>query len=1344
MVSNFSPKLTKKYIGTKGLGFRSVVLWSNQITINSQNIDICFSKEISSKFYNEICDAATQIEIAEKRNLSNNIKPIAFLAVPEITDNVRDDWTTSINIEYKTEYEDNIKKQINNIQEEILLFVNHIDKLILIVDQQTKIIERIKDNNLIYVNKKLWTIYSKKELLPEKYWDKDSEEEYYELKIALQETFEAKHNFLFSFFPTKIELDFPFIIHGTFDLNSSRNDLNDNPKNSFVLEKLVELIIETAKDLTKVEVSYNALKFLSYSNKNITLNNLNFYNKINDAIEELAIFPCLDNVYRRKSDVVFISDDFSGFIRKTNTQYILPNLIIPHYGVIDIQKYNLPNSIDTDKLNELSSIINDIDDRVELIFLFHKTFIHENQLVFLVDKNNNLVSLDDDVYTPVTKDYSLNIPDFVNIKFINNELYEKLLIKFEINSNEKARDLQRELKTITNIQSYEPAQIIQKIITSTNREIEKENEESIKLTIIKKMILSLYENYKMIGEKTSIPEKTKIQLVSKNNTIENSTNLFLSKTYQSGQLTEELFNNIFDDSYFLANVDQFNFSPQEDIIQIERFFLWLGVNKYTKFKEVTYDSDYEAFIFTKIEKPANFGRLSSFELLKIEFLAEIISYYKDNDQYEKLILWLLSDKKIFSEIIDKKILKYYYRRNHDLPDAPSFVLFQLASSSICKDFLITNEKLSDLVNEISISYNSELFKKYDIKKSDVESLILKIGAVDKFENLSISAVKNIFRRLPLKSPEGKQTLTIYKEALDHYKKNKQPLNDSQIKLCSKKHNELDYYPQSEIYYNGNIKLPKKITDTMAILNLPRRQNTTNIIRFYGINDLKKINITIKKHTTLDYISKEFQKYFKEILPYILVYRFGDSTTESSRKNDIAKIKNVSIQLCSQVEYSLNNNSFELDNNDYIKNGKEYFIKISETKSFNELRRELDFRETFSDIIGSVFDISDIDKFSRLISDDLHDTEEIIKRNVGSDEIILARELLGVSDEKYSFWKTIYSLKNREYDHISDPNLLLKIKYEFSLQTKIEDIDYNNLNEIKNCALIEALFNELELSIKDFNQSNFSYYKLDFLPYHNHKLKQCFNEHFYKFKLLLHRWCKENSKETDFLLLIGKYEHNEIAIEKNEINIDYFEIVRDFIGENFDFTITNNTVESKIDLEQIFQNNKSKIDFEKIEYSNEFRSLLYFENKIEDLKKIIDDLDSEKIDDSSGNASNQSKPIIPVELSKPIQQDQKHIPTKKPHKHSQKKNRQNKDIGDKAEKEVFESLKKEFGIDNVEWVSKDDDSYGYDIRYKSSDGDFKYVEVKTYSNGMFHLSKNQKEFAEKNIGNFEMSSVKRFV
>jgi len=55
MLSNFSPKKRdknrKKYIGNKGLGFRSIVNWSEQITIYSNNLQIDFSYDISKEIY---------------------------------------------------------------------------------------------------------------------------------------------------------------------------------------------------------------------------------------------------------------------------------------------------------------------------------------------------------------------------------------------------------------------------------------------------------------------------------------------------------------------------------------------------------------------------------------------------------------------------------------------------------------------------------------------------------------------------------------------------------------------------------------------------------------------------------------------------------------------------------------------------------------------------------------------------------------------------------------------------------------------------------------------------------------------------------------------------------------------------------------------------------------------------------------------------------------------------------------------------------------------------------------------------------------------------------------------
>jgi len=771
MLPNFSPKTMKIYIGNKGLGFRSLVNWSKIISIKSQNVEVVFSKEIVSKLYDEICNEETQKKIAEDRNLSSDVKPIAFLSVPEIRENIQNEWATIIEIKFLRQYTQDIINQIENISDEILLFVNHINRLTIIIDGEERVIERVRKGNLIYVNRKLWNVFSESEELDESLWDKSSEPENYELKLAVPNVFDVKSNFLYSYLPTKVNVDFPFIIHGTFDLNSSRNDLNDSKKNRYILKKLVDLIIETAMSLTNDEVSYKALEFLNHNSNNTTLDNLDFYTEINEGIEELEIFPCIDNQYRRKSEVIY-SNAWSDFIVRTSLQHVLPNLLLAYDG--DLSSFYLDDhdDIDVNDIHVLSANVDDIDSRVELISLIEET-IQGEEFSLLVDKNNKLIPLSDDVYTPITKDYEINMPDFVRIRFINNDLYKKLIDKFEIVSDRKSRELQGRLRKITNIQAYEPAQVIIKIITSTNKELAKENVN--KSEVLKKMVFSLYENYKRLDEKTKIRETTLIQLFSKNGSIVKANELYLSKTFPSGELTELLLCDLFEENRFLADIETFGFDESEEVEDVESFFIWLGVNKHTEFSEITTDSNYESFIFEQIERPSDFTRLS-FIQPKIECLEEIVESYKEKKQYDKFILWVLSDEKVYNELITPKRLHYFYRKNNYLHNVPSYILYQLCASNIFKDYLITNENISGLTNEAAIDFHSPLLSKYNIKRQDVESLILKIGAVDTFEDLSISTVRSVINKLPVSCPDGRNTLTIYRESIDHYKKNSEPLD----------------------------------------------------------------------------------------------------------------------------------------------------------------------------------------------------------------------------------------------------------------------------------------------------------------------------------------------------------------------------------------------------------------------------------------------------------------------------------------------------------------------------------------------------------------------------------------
>ena len=1321
MISNLSSKVTKKYIGNKGLGFRSIINWSNRVTINSNNLDIIFSKEVVNDIFDELFNKKEWNSFIKKRNLSQGTRPIPFLAIPKIINNQQEEWITKIIIDYKNDFFEDIKKQIDDLKDEILLFLKHLKKLIINIDGDIREVEKREDTEYTYINNEKWTIYQDENILPQELWDKENEKEYYELKIALKQDCNIKNNLLYAYFPTQISMDFPFIIHGTFDLNSSRNGINKSSKNKYILEKLVKLITKIAKALTNSEVNYKALELLIYKDKHPALSQLDFYEELENAIETLEIFPCIDNSYKKRENVVYISNNFSSFLQKVKATDLFPNLLIStEESTIDISIYTLISSISTDKLNILSKRITNIDERVDLIHLFYCTFKRENQLLFLIDENNKFIDIEDKVYTPPSINNHLIIPKYVEIKFIHNELYQKLLTKFNVTSTK----LVEELKEMTNIENYNPTSILNKIITATNKELKKENINQ--LQIIKEMILSLYSNYKNLNEKTTL--SSKVQLISQDNSITDAKDLYLSKSYLSGKLTEELFGDIFEEKQFLIKLDFFGFEKDEDEIKIENFFLWLGVNRYTKFThtDINKADEYRTGIFRETDSTKIYDK----QIVKIDNLDTILN----NLNKEKLISWILLDIKLQSELNEIMRYRYFYRTSYYLSDVKSYVYYQL--SQVFKDYFLTSEKLTLLLNSTSIDFTHYLFKKYNLEKRDIESLILKLGAVENFEELSQDRVTKILKELPLKSVDGKYTQRIYQLVYKHHYQDTFHYYFSDAKLFAIKNGIVNYFEQNEVYYSGSVKLPKQILNTKAIFNFPKGYSSKKVTTFFGINDLSKIKINIISKVPIAKLTDDFNKFFKTLIPYILTYRIKDIEKDDNAHLELDKLKKVSIQLCDKVIYNVENQEFELEHSDYLKDEKEYLIHVDKNYSLSDLRQDFDFIDTFSDILGLVFKLEDTRIFRDIIKSNIIYIEKTIITDLGIEVLHRAKELMGIANEKESFWKTIYKLLKVEYKYEPD-NLLESITNDLTLNTNITAIDYHNFKNLQSCKVIKELFIEIELTIEQYNNQE-PYYKLDFSKYHNHNLSNTFHDNQKNFEQHLYQYCIENSKEREFLSLMDIYTHNHETIESNTLNIDYQVIIEEFIKNNFQFNISK-IIDTPIDYEAIYERNKLKIDFEKIAGKRDYLSLLYFD-KLNEIEKYIESLKEQEKPKPSTPAPRPPKPII---NNPPLE---KPVPAKGGGRkggggtYNPNRDKPKRDKGKEAEQDVYNNLIKEYGSDNVDWVSIKDDSLGYDIKYKNSNDIWKYVEVKTYSNNKFYLSKNEKRFSESYKEDYEIFLV----
>ncbi len=1370
MLSGLSSKIKKTYIGNKGLGFRSIINWCESVKIHSNNLSVEFSENIRKETYLNLYDENKRRKINEEFSFPKTTIPFPFLAIPEIKNYSNGDYTTTIEIKYKNKdwILEDIINQVKELNPEVLLFLNNVKSLNFEGfenDIQDIIITGKKEiGRPIDILDKRWIVYEKSGELDNQYQDEDSiEREFYQVKIAIPQDNKNQTDILFTFFPTKVNLEFPFVVHGTFDLDSSRNQLRKSNKNKFVLEKLIELIVETAKKISNEEISWEPIKLLRYYSKNRVLEDLGFYELINQKIKELAIFPCIDGKYRHIEDTIQYNNNFSTFIFENKYTRTFENLLIPidndlknwveNNLEIEFVHYDTENLVK--KIDLLSTKLKTTNDRVELIYLLsnNSEFNSDGQKYsILINEKKTIINKNTTVFTPpTTKSKKFNIPDFIKIDFLNKDLYRKLLNKYELQESlKKARGLQRELKTIANISSFEPANIINKIIIESNRKLSKSKNKKSANEIIRKMIKSLYINYKDLKE-TTRPDTSKVKLITKSGKAYDANNLYLSSDYPSGKLTEDIFSDVFPKNFFVASRRTLGLG-RENEYEVETFLTdFLNVNIHSKFKIVEYpEYDYEKFVFNKIKKPSNFSG-ASIRAKKIINTETIFSKIK----FEKLLLWILKDKYIFKQIDDRfNDDTFYYktglqrRYHHSLDSKPSYIKYQIITKSLYNfsELFINNEKLS-FVNDFKINYEHPLFEKYNISEENINNLLLQLGSKENFEDFSIERVSKIITKLKGKDPDGKNAQKIYKLAFEHYKKHKTELNLNEgTFLFAKKNEESNYYPIEDVYYTDNITLPKKIIDQHPILNFPKRVGESQVSKFFGIKTFKDYEIEIKKIKINEKLTNEINEYLTDIKPYLLTIRLSKIKADKQKQinRESSSIKNLEIKVCHYIDCNIEGNDIELEDYDFIKSNNIFYVKLTSNSDIQELKKDSKFSDIISEIITIVFKVNENKTdFRTSFRNDIDDTEYHTVNEYGEDLLQEAKELLNMSDYQRNFWETIFSIKEKDLNPKQDlNNQIIKI-FNLDFKAIINLIDYQFLSKKNNIEYLKDVFFKLNISIEEFN--NKSHRKIDLSKYHFEQLKNYFYSKEKQFKSLL--WTKLNNepeKQDIFLDLLAKYEKsdsfiNEISNKnKHKFEFNIKKAYEQFIKKEFNIEFKKTT--EKMDLDTMYENNKSKFSLKEqdiIEENTKAKSLLFFDNNINNIIEIIEPfIENEETINEEENPDIENTEVINdfTVKAKEINNTSKKKGAYTPNLYSTKRNKRK---GNKSEKKVYAKLIELYGTDSVAWKSKEDEGLHYDIRYTKDGKNWIYVEVKSFDSGKFYISNSEKLFGEENKDKYEI-------
>lgn len=1403
MVAGTSSK-KKEFIGNKGLGFRSILNWVSEVKIKTKEEIVVFSESIAKEEFEKLSiENQEKLIINNQDRLSEKEVPFAILAIPRVVPNQEVSlFETTIELTFKEEVDgekiiEKIEEQLNLLAPEILLFLNHTNT-ISIVDSEnllTKSFNRTANEiqHKISINESTWNIEDSEEVF---YKIVNDKEQYFNYKIAWQDDLSDIDSKFFTHFPTQENTHLPFLIHATFDLDPSRNHLNRSQENLDLLSEIAKSIGEIAVHKIRKERSdWNAYKFLSPERVSDNKLLIDFYTNLEELRDTLEIYPCVDGSYSKKEDVVYYNAEFSNWVLRNNVEEFFPNLMLPvefeevtssYYYVNPYAEYSFSKWLEIMKL--VSSKLNNIKERALLLkLLIDKPFkeIHNSniKLPLLTDTSSERIIISENKQAFILSKKDIEqyiIPDKVEISFMSGELYEELLVVLEREisakwngTEHKSRPLKRVISTIVNIGSNDITDVIRNIVTTSEREM-KNSEGDTRSDIAIKLVESLFSIYQVNPERRN-SIKLNISLLNKNLDLCDARDLYLGVDYELGKSTSIIFKEIFTDNDYLVG-NEFWQLEKGGYEYLENFFGWLGVNRISKTKTkseyLNRDEvdDYTNYVFSCTKTPENKSH-KDYSVIEITDFAKITS--NENFSIEVLIAWLISDTQISNQLSFQNSDSFSYKYNTKVTPVnykPSYVYYQIKElylTKLNKQFIVDSEFPRELGYN-TINFEHPIFKELGIQENDIITILHQLQISLAFNDLDVEDVFQIIKKLPKTDPEGKYARKVYNLAFKYFK-TKEHIDFNAISkdfsLLARNKNFKEYVNVENVYYSDNSTLPSKIAEQFWMFDFPKRAGESQISRFYGVKTFKDVQLKINKESIIhSNVSIQFEAWLQKIKPFILAYRLS-TIKNSIEKEQAQDLKNNDIQLVSILKYEIENGEEkQLLPGEFLPqpNDKGYYLCVNSISTLENLKDTPSVCEAFAEILCMLFKVNDHKDDYRAIFKDrpsLKDSKYLLEVKSLNESFSLAQELLGISNSEIDFWRKIYKLKGFDFPKNStDSNELAEqivADTGFRISKNHKSIDYENFDNEEGVDFLNTIVEYFEISLTKLFDTDSD----GLLNVHKQNFETTLRDYKKYFDACLWEELNANPKRQKNLIKYQENYENLISskeVEKTlfdnrfKLSLDYTQILKDEVSTLFDFELKEeqtNTIALLPENKQIL--NEHKIEEVDIEDA-EIRSLLYFKNNEEDLKKALE-VEKQETSDTELNPNTTEKLTGEIIYSS----SEKVVPKVSSNKggkrggwnHSDKDVKQNKKAGKKAEERVYNSLMESEDVTDVEWVSSfsntsdKSDNKHYDIRYKpANQNNWKYLEVKSFNGTYFHLSKSEMEEAKERDKDFEIALV----
>jgi hypothetical protein len=1359
---------TDDYIGNKGTGFRSLLNWGKQIEIHSGGFRVGFSQEYADREFSKLLEQSEIIK-EQQRNVPNLSIPV--LHCPFEAESFETSYDTVIRIITDDSYQNdqqNISKQINSFDYKTLIFLPNITKVTIKTEEFNKVVKKVsKEKGIteIHVGDTVekYLFYQNTDEPFIHVGNNEKRKIRSSVAISLDSEVDYSEDAMYCFFPIRnFSTPLNCLMHATFYLNTSRDDVPFNDINKKVFEHLLKFVRTISeKELIFQNDRKLAIKTLMIADKKSKLWNkkdFDLFEYYIDLLKDCRVIPTVNENFVSISDnPKLITSEFPTCFSGKEFEDLLEYMPTTAYDdflkvLADKNDVELMYSDEElcKKINRAASSWN-IPEKINTFYWWGKEYSDSKLLPDLLrNTQESFIKGNDIVY--FVRGRKLDIPEWASITQLDIEFEEELkrqLLEIE----EIKKDLENEdiierviARNSGNYWNLMPQVKFRDADSSTI--LSPVNSSVDDYERAKNFIKWLWDNYSL-NPNWQPPEEIRFNLPSQKGTVERSNNLYFDKHY-GNDIGEKLFI----DHKYKAFVKINDIGIDEDSkVDLKLFAEKLGVLQFPKINKRTISDNKFNKIFTQeylSEKlPGNEvderePRLSRIEFNTIDNLKEILKKMSLKD----IMYWIKSDTELHDELNQKHpgivsfryTARVYAERNHSYHDySKSYIKFIFEHA---KWFEIDGEKIapnqcvfaypgldiSNVVSTITNQHIKELADSLGIKQKELREFLVKIGVKEKITELQSNDFYRILLKLPQLDQSGQISEKIYREIADldenpfeDSKNNQEFINQSMV--FTQNRNGKSYHLARDSYFSSSIQVN---VGNYHIMRTPLRNGNFEIFNsIFGINEFKERYNVAEESIRFHDDNVLFQSDFNDFIVYARAW--GEKNVNIKKRID-----NIRVNLISHVV--LEDNGFDQTlstNYVLIKNKNSWLIYLDSKQKMDSRQISKCIEELFAQVANTTS--NEIPNQLGELYRDREGRKFLVEKHFGSVDVIN-------QISKNSIRTNLADVLNLSYD-----------------SRELDDIDYNKFNHIDNSKQLIVLLTGHNLDIDTLTEKGFEY-DIDLRDYWLKKTKLFVKDNLEIYKANLFKQYTEYSQieRKNFVKDINKFKY--FNPQKDEIYNSVQFNVQQFIANKFP-TIT--MVNAGIDVDEVYNENFGLLSRE-IHDSNfndfvdehfEIKSLVYFLNdeytnyikkqfeKTQGINKTDNSITT-LVTPTSDNEPTLSKAVVDPIKPKEKTNQPTHI---KPQTRSSiersevTKSKNGKD----AERLVHNKLK---GIyDTLRWTSENSDipaernqSSIYDMEYQR-DGKTVYVEVKAAVNN-FYMTSAEYDFANDHAESYELYLV----